>query len=181
MAQADFLSQFDSWVPDKTVSVCFIREGAQWLFVRPKHRRGIDRSQSNASDIAFWEPVGGKIDPGETPLRAMRREIQEELGTSLTSLKEVGLEYANFSNAFRLTMHIFRGEGLLSVPQETEEVVCRFFGQLERGQMWDSDFDYFDLLGRGIPFRQYSLYDSATNRLQRSETLIVSSAPSNLV
>lgn len=33
--------------------------------------------------IGKWNGVGGKIDPGETPIQAMRREFREETGVDL--------------------------------------------------------------------------------------------------
>jgi 8-oxo-dGTP pyrophosphatase MutT (NUDIX family) len=166
-----FISTFENWRADKVVSVCFIEAEGKWLFVRPKVRRGIDKSLMKADDLAFWEPVGGKINPGESPIQAMRREIKEELNTSLESLEQVGVELANFSDKFRLTMNIFRGSGLVWPPSESKEVEIKWFDAPVRGQMWDSDFDYFDLLKAGQSFRQYSYYNLDTNRLEQSATL----------
>ena len=45
----------------------FCREGGALLLV--KHRR-----------LGTWLPVGGEIEPGETPLEAARRELREETG-----------------------------------------------------------------------------------------------------
>ena len=33
-----------------------------------------------AGERTFWEPPGGGLDPGETPLEAARRELREETG-----------------------------------------------------------------------------------------------------
>jgi 8-oxo-dGTP diphosphatase len=45
----------------------FCRHGGEVLLVR--HRR-----------LSLWLPVGGELEPGETPLEAARRELREETG-----------------------------------------------------------------------------------------------------
>ena len=48
----------------------------QWIFVR--HR-----------DRATWEIPGGHIEPGETPDNAASRELMEETGAEIFSIKQV--------------------------------------------------------------------------------------------
>jgi 8-oxo-dGTP pyrophosphatase MutT (NUDIX family) len=60
-------------MPDRTISrrafsvAIFCRNGGAVLLVH--HRR-----------LGAWLPVGGELEPGETPLEAARRELLEETG-----------------------------------------------------------------------------------------------------
>ena len=56
------------------VCAAVIEEGGKILLTE----RPIDKQQGG-----FWEFPGGKIDPGESPQQALKRELREELGIGI--------------------------------------------------------------------------------------------------
>ena len=57
----------------------FCRHGGEILLIR--HKR-----------LGTWLPVGGEIEPGETPLEAARRELREETGLEGTFPRGLGVD-----------------------------------------------------------------------------------------
>ncbi|GGJ05444.1 7,8-dihydro-8-oxoguanine triphosphatase [Alicyclobacillus cellulosilyticus] len=62
-------------------TICFIRHGDDLLLL---HRR-------RPPNRGLWNGVGGKIDPGETPVAACVREVREETGLVLPAVRFRGI------------------------------------------------------------------------------------------
>jgi len=74
----------------REAALCVFRRGGRFLF-----------SEVRADSTGGWlhRPPGGGIEAGETPEQAVRREVLEELGITLTEIRPLGpIEHKWFCN-----------------------------------------------------------------------------------
>ena len=64
-------------------------------------KRPLDKHQGG-----LWEFPGGKVEEGETPKAALRRELGEELGLRVRGEKKVGTIRHAYTS-FSVTLHVF--------------------------------------------------------------------------
>ena len=79
----------------------------------------------------WWEFPGGKMEAGETPEEALKREIREELSTEISVdefLCTVEYDYPNF----HLTMHCYLCSLLIETLHLNEHEAARWLGDNER-------------------------------------------------
>ena len=68
-------------IPDMRYTLCFLTRGDEVLMLKRNH----------SPNRGLWNGVGGKISPGETPVDACLREVREETGYRLTTLRFHGI------------------------------------------------------------------------------------------
>lgn len=71
-----------------------------------KDRVFIQKRPSGGLLGGLWEFPGGKLEPGETPESALRREIQEELGIKIDGIRFLTRLRHDYTR-FRVTLHAF--------------------------------------------------------------------------
>lgn len=94
------------------------------------------RQYRHAVGCFLWELVAGRIDPGERPLAAARRELAEETGYRARSFRRL-LEYFPTPGFLSERMVVFLVRGLrpgAARPEEDERLIVRSFSlpRLER-------------------------------------------------
>ncbi len=98
--------------------------------------RRLIQTRPEGKDVFYM--AGGKIDPGETPLQALHREIEEELGVGLAGVAEFGVfEAEAFGHRRNTGLHMtcFRAE-LTGEPFATGEIAeFRYFTVSEYAAM----------------------------------------------
>ncbi len=116
---------------EQLATLCYILSDGQLLLIRKK--RGIGAGKINGP--------GGKVDPGEVPLAAAIREVQEEIG--VTPLDPVLHGKVRFRFADGLVLHcmIYLAHRFEGEPCETEEAVPLWFpvDALPYQEMWEDD------------------------------------------
>ncbi|MFO0671445.1 MAG: NUDIX hydrolase [Polyangiaceae bacterium] len=66
------------------VAAHFVKDGVRWVILRSAIRPPFALA---GAPVALWELPAGLIEPGEAPIEAAARELNEEIGTALTAAR----------------------------------------------------------------------------------------------
>jgi ADP-ribose pyrophosphatase len=107
------------------------------MAVDDKNRVLLVRQYRLPAGKSLWELPAGRLDPGETPLKAAKRELKEETGyharkwTKLASYWPSPGYVAERMNLF-LATDLTPGE---QTPMDDERIECRWFTERELSDM----------------------------------------------
>lgn len=68
-----------------------------------------------------WSVIGGRVEPGETPAAAVRREVQEETGLTLTDCRAAGHILQEEGEGRTTSIHLFTATGFTGELRGSEE------------------------------------------------------------
>lgn len=113
------------------------RGSAVMMAVDSKGRILLVRQYRLPARAQMWEIPAGRLDEGETPLKAAKRELREETGLSAKRWTKL-LAYYPSPGYVDEKMHIFVARDLTqgeAQPMEDERITARWFTPKELGSM----------------------------------------------
>ena len=114
---------------------------AMVLVVDEKKRILLVRQFRVPAKRKLWELPAGKIDAGETPLAAAKRELQEETGFKAKSWKKISTYWASpgfLEEEFNIYLATDLRAGV-ATPMEDERIETRWFTSKELDEMIAAD------------------------------------------
>lgn len=148
----------------KETNLCYLFRPGQVLLAMKKRGFGAGK----------WNGPGGKANPGETPVEALVREVQEEIGVSVRSPDERGVIEFIYADKPEWTTRcrIFSSVAFDGEPVESEEMRPQWFAlnTIPYHEMWESDGVWLPKLLAGERVN-YRLYFSKDVRLVKHELI----------
>ena len=116
-----------------------VRHGGSAVMMPVDERRRIllVRQYRLPAHASLWELPAGRLDPGETPLQAAKRELQEETGYRARRWRKL-ISFYPSPGYVSEKMTIFLATGLaagVAMPMEDERIESRWFSARQVEQM----------------------------------------------
>ena len=100
----------------RCVALCILKNGDNYLLIK----RG-KRKTTKEDDYGMYLPIGGKLEPYETPEQAAKREVKEETGFDIETLEFKGMIIENSKINYNWVHFVYLSEVPYFDPKETDE------------------------------------------------------------
>ena len=142
---------WDTWKAKDPATLVFVVKDGRILLIRKK--RGLGAGKINAP--------GGRLAPGETPLEAAVREVQEELCITPVELTYSGENLFQFVDGYSIHVHVFKAGDYEGEPTETDEAspIWSNLDAIPYEEMWEDDKLWVPLVLDGTRFYGRYLFD----------------------
>ena len=142
--------------------LCFLLRDGEVLLIRKK--KGFGAGKING--------VGGRVEPSERPEEAVVREVFEEVGVRVRSLKPAGtLEFYSANPEPDWLVYVFLSKDFEGEPRESDEAAPRWYklSELPLEEMWEDDrvWLHYALSGKRVAGKFW--YDREYRRMLRWE------------
>jgi len=155
------LVNWKNWQPTERAVLCFADAGEKLMLIHKK--TGLGKGKINAP--------GGRIEPGERPLQAAVREVREETGVIVDTLREVCQLHFIFTNGYALHGTVFFAATYRGTPCETPEAKPFWCEKraIPYDNMWADDILWLPRVLAGKYVKGYFIFDDDTMLDQRVE------------
>ncbi len=152
-----------TWQPQQRATLLFVIEHDRVLLIHKK--RGLGAGKINGP--------GGRLEPGETPLAAAVREVQEELCITPGDIDYSGVLFFQFVDGLSIHCTVFRAASHEGEPQETDEAIPLWMDldKIPYDRMWTDDRHWIPLMLNRTRFSGYFLFDGECMLDHRLEKL----------
>ena len=140
-----------TWNPQQRATLLFVIRDGEVLLIHKK--RGLGAGNINGP--------GGRLEPGETPLQAAIREVEEELCITPEDISHCGELSFQFVDGLSIHCTVFRAESFRGTPQETDEAIPLWtpVDQIPYDRMWADDRCWLPLMLDRTPFTGQFIFD----------------------
>ncbi len=154
-----------TWDPQQRAVLLFIIRDGEVLLIHKKC--GLGAGNINGP--------GGRIEPGEEPIDAAIREVEEELCITPHVIHECGELSFQFVDGLSIHCTVFRSERFEGTPQETGEAIPLWthLDEIPYDRMWEDDRYWLPLMLEGKPFKGWFIFDDSKMLDHLLETNIV--------
>lgn len=147
----------------KAAVMCILRSGDHALLLcraRPPH-------------VGKYSPIGGKIDPYETPEQTAQREIREEAGVSVAAVRLAGMITETSPVDYNWILYVYTAHVERFTPPPCDEGALAWvdLNRLDQYPTPETDPFIYDWVRRSTFFVLDAVYDSETRLLRMTEEI----------